>query len=55
VPAAPEEADGLARRPGFESGARFLGEPERHTAQARELFLSLLARERSPRVASASL
>jgi glutamate-ammonia-ligase adenylyltransferase len=46
VPEAAEEVEKLARRLGYESGPRFLAELERHTAQVRELFLALAARER---------
>ena len=46
VPESASEGEKLARRLGFESGARFLGELERHTTRVRELFLALVARER---------
>jgi glutamate-ammonia-ligase adenylyltransferase len=53
LPGAAGEVEKLARRLGLEAGmagsagARFLAELERHTAQVRELFLRLMARERS--------
>jgi [glutamine synthetase] adenylyltransferase / [glutamine synthetase]-adenylyl-L-tyrosine phosphorylase len=53
LPANPEDLEKLARRLGFEPGPdggpgpRFLAQLDRHTSQIRELFLSLLAKERS--------
>jgi glutamate-ammonia-ligase adenylyltransferase len=53
VPEAPEEVEKLARRLGFESGAfgsagrSFLADLRRHTARTRELFHSVVQRERS--------
>src|SRR5207244_3976577 len=53
LPGKPEDLEKLARRLGCEAGpagsagGRFLAELERHTKQTRELFLRLLARERS--------
>jgi glutamate-ammonia-ligase adenylyltransferase len=46
VPGDAREVEKLARRLGYESGARFLAELERHTAQTRERFLRLVERER---------
>jgi glutamate-ammonia-ligase adenylyltransferase len=47
VPEIPEEIDKLARRLGYETGERFLGELERHRTRTRELFLRVLKRQRS--------
>jgi glutamate-ammonia-ligase adenylyltransferase len=53
LPEAPEDLEKLARRlgceagPGVSAGARFLDELEQKTTQTRELFLKLVARERS--------
>src|SRR5579871_774976 len=55
LPEKPEDLEKLARRLGFEAaiqgsaGHQFLAELERHTTQTRELFLKLVARERTPR------
>ncbi len=46
LPEADEEIDKLARRLGYETGARFLAELERHRTRTRELFLQKLERER---------
>jgi glutamate-ammonia-ligase adenylyltransferase len=46
VPATAEEVEKLARRLGYESGSRFLGELEQHTRQIRALFVRLVERER---------
>ena len=46
VPEAADEVEKLARRLGFESGARFLSELERHTTKVRELFLAVGERAR---------
>jgi glutamate-ammonia-ligase adenylyltransferase len=53
LPANPEDLEKLARRLGFEAGLessasqRFLADLDKHTTQIRELFLALVARERS--------
>jgi glutamate-ammonia-ligase adenylyltransferase len=47
VPGDAREVEKLARRLGYESGAKFLAELERHTAQTRERFLKLMERERA--------
>ncbi len=47
VPGDAREVEKLARRLGYESGAKFLAELERHTAQTRERFLRLVERERN--------
>jgi glutamate-ammonia-ligase adenylyltransferase len=53
LPEAPEDLEKLSRRLGFEAGpdgsagSRFLAELERHTQQTRDLFLRLVAQERS--------
>jgi glutamate-ammonia-ligase adenylyltransferase len=55
LPERREDLEKLARRLGYEPGpdasaaTRFLGDLEQHTAQTRELFLHLIARERGPR------
>jgi glutamate-ammonia-ligase adenylyltransferase len=46
VPGDAREVEKLARRLGYESGAKFLAELERHTAQTRQRFLRLVERER---------
>jgi glutamate-ammonia-ligase adenylyltransferase len=46
VPGTPEEVEKLARRLGFEAGAGFVAELDRHTTQIRDLFLRLVLRER---------
>jgi glutamate-ammonia-ligase adenylyltransferase len=46
VPGTPEEVEKLARRLGFETGARFLAELEKHTTNIRDMFLRMVARER---------
>jgi glutamate-ammonia-ligase adenylyltransferase len=54
LPQTAENLDTLARRLGFESntsgsaGTHFLGELDRHTRQTRELFLTVVRRERQP-------
>ncbi len=45
VPETSDEIDKLARRLGYDTGERFLGELERHRTQTRELFLHILKRE----------
>jgi glutamate-ammonia-ligase adenylyltransferase len=46
LPDDPSEVAKLARRLGFDSACRFQAELEQHTLRAREVFLSLVARER---------
>jgi glutamate-ammonia-ligase adenylyltransferase len=46
VPESAADVEKLARRLGFESGAKFLAELEQHRSRTRELYLRLMARER---------
>jgi glutamate-ammonia-ligase adenylyltransferase len=46
LPEAPDEVEKLARRLGYEGGARFSAELERHTTQVREVFRRVAERER---------
>ena len=47
VPGDARAVEKLARRLGYDSGAKFIAELERHTAQTREGFLRLVERERN--------